>query len=51
MIMKINLSIMADKLILRTPKQLYRFLLRQVAQLPEDTRDYYKHKIRQVKRE
>ena len=50
MFIKIYLSIMADKLVVRTPKQLYRFLLRQVAQLPEDTRDHYKHKIRQVKR-
>ena len=33
----------------RTPKQLYRFLLRRASLLPEDAQEYYKHRIRQAR--
>ena len=40
---------MSGQLIARTPKGLYRYLLRRLASLPEDAHHYYKHRIRQVR--
>ena len=32
----------------RTPRALYRHLLRQISLLPQECREYYKHYVRQV---
>ena len=40
---------MSGQLVARTPKGLYRYLLRRLASLPEDAHHYYKHRIRQVR--
>ena len=41
---------MASAAVVRTPKALYRFLLREISVLPSDARSHYKHRIRQVGR-
>lgn len=33
---------------IRTPRALYRHLLRQISLLPQECREYYKHYVRQV---
>ena len=33
---------------IRTPRALYRQLLRQISLLPQECREYYKHYVRQV---
>lgn len=33
---------------IRTPRALYRHLLRQISILPQECREYYKHYVRQV---
>ena len=40
---------MASSLTVNTPKQLYRYLCRKLNILPQDIRDYYKHRVRQVR--
>lgn len=40
----------SSQLAVRTSKGLYRYLLRRIAILPDETRQYYKHRIRQASR-
>ena len=34
--------------VVKTPKALYRYLLRKIAPLPSSAHQYYKHRIRQA---
>lgn len=38
---------MSGQVVVRSPRGLYRCLLRRLASLPEDAHQYYKHRIRQ----
>ena len=38
----------SSQLAVSTSKGLYRYLLRRIAVLPDETRQYYKHRIRQA---